>query len=153
MAVLFPPRWLIKAHVWRHSTYQHMCVCFHSRVLQNFEHLPLQKTQARPSTLKGTGSIHHLATALRNGEEMGSVEWVGSKLSAFWKAKTRYLFIAFSRGTRAGQKWNGGGGVRVFCKGHLRWSALTCTNPLYPVSFSHPSHLSCTHSSRDLPGN
>lgn len=111
MAVLFPPRWLIKAHVWRHSTYQHMCVCFHSRVLQNFEHLPLQKTQARPSTLKGTGSIHHLATALRNGEEMGSVEWVGSKLSAFLEGEDAIFIYSIQRGHsgRTEMEWWWGG--------------------------------------------
>lgn len=129
-----------------------VCVCVHSRVLQTLRTAPPENTGLALQTQR-TGSIHRLATALRNGEEMGRTEWVGSKLSAFRGEDTIFIY-SIQRGHlgRVEMEW-GAGEVWVFCKGHLRWSALTCTNLLYPVSFSHPSHLSCTHSSRDLPGN
>lgn len=139
------------------------CVCVHSRVLQTLRTAPPENT-GRALQTQRTSSIHRLATELRNGEEMGRTEWVGSKLSAF-RGEDAIFIYSIRSGTPEGvvvvvvRGGAGQGGAAVewgctsFAKGHPRWSALTCTNPLYPVSFSHPSHLSCTQSSRDLPGN
>lgn len=112
-------------------------VCFHSRVLQTVRAAPPENTGQALQTQK-TSSIHRLATLLRNGEEMGRAEWVGSKLSAFRKEDKIFIYsIQSGNSGRAEMGWGCGG--YIFCYGHLRWSALTCTNLLYPVLFSHPS--------------
>lgn len=132
------------------SMYMCVCVCVHPlQGAPNFEDSPPENTGLALQTQR-TSSIHHLATVLRNGKEMGTTEWVGSKLSASRGEDTIFIY-SIQQGCegRFEMEW----GVHVFCMGHLRWSTLTCTNPLYPVSFTHPSHLSCTQSSRDLPGN
>lgn len=132
------------------------CVCLHSRVLQTLRTAPPGNTDRALQTQR-TSSIHRLATALRNGEEMGRAEWVGSKLSACRGDDAIFIYSIQTgapsavrggegRGVTAAE-WEGGRGCRSFAKGHPRWSALTCANPLYPVSFSHPSHLSCTQGS------
>jgi len=126
-----------------------MCVCV--LPLQSASALrtaPPENTGMTLQTLRTT-SIHLHTPPPFNGEEMGKIKWMGSKLSALIKEDTIFI-IAFSQGSW--EDWNGKG-VCVFCTGHPRWSALTCTNLLYPVLFSYSSHLSCTLSSRDLPGN
>lgn len=67
------------------------CVCVHSRVLQTLRTAPPENTGLALQTQR-TGSIHRLATVLRNGEEMGRTEWVGSKLSAFRGEDTIFIY-------------------------------------------------------------
>lgn len=83
-----------------------VCVCVHSRVLQTLRTAPPENTGLALQTQK-TSSIHRLATVLRNGEEMGRTEWVGSKLSAFRGEDTIFIY-SIQPGTPGGLKWNGG---------------------------------------------
>lgn len=46
-------------------------------------------------------SIHRLATGLRNGEEMGRAEWLGSKLSASGGEDTIFIY-SIQAGNRGG---------------------------------------------------
>lgn len=66
-------------------------VCVHSRVLQTLRTAPPENIGLALQTQR-TSSIHRLATVLRNGEEMGRTEWVGSKLSAFRGEDTIFIY-------------------------------------------------------------
>lgn len=106
------------------------CVCVHSRVLQTLRTAPPENT-GRALQTQRTSSIHRLATALRNGEEMGRTEWVGSKLSAFGGEDAIFIYSIRPGTLEGGGGGSGGGGagrggtgrccsgmgVYVFCKG------------------------------------
>lgn len=105
------------------------CVCVHSRVLQTLRTAPPENT-GRALQTQRTSSIHRLATELRNGEEMGRTEWVGSKLSAF-RGEDAIFIYSIRSGTPEGVvvvrcgagrdgevlQWNGG--VRLLQRGIL----------------------------------
>lgn len=68
------------------------CVCVHPlQGAQTLRTAPPENTGLVLETQR-TISIPRLATVLRNGEEMGSTEWVGSKLSAFRGEDTIYIY-------------------------------------------------------------
>lgn len=69
-----------------------ICVCVHPlQGAQTLRTAPPENTGLVLETQR-TSSIHRLATVLRNGEEIGSVEWVGSKLSAFRGEDTIFIY-------------------------------------------------------------
>lgn len=94
-----------------------MRVCLHSRVLQAVRTAPPENTDQALQTQR-TSSIHRLATELRNGEEMGTAEWVGSKLSASRGDDAIFIYsIQPGRSWVRGGSHGGGMGVCVSCKG------------------------------------
>lgn len=94
------------------------CVCVHSRVLQTLRTAPPENTGLALQTQR-TSSIHSLATALRNGEEMGRTEWVGSKLSAFRGEDTIFIYSIQHRHLGRVEIEFGGGVWGSFARGIL----------------------------------